>query len=290
VRMGRLGFVGAGAHGVTAVAARAGARCVRAKAARWGAPARRSCLRMQESSGEEFSLPDPKTGAKIKPSLRQKEDIFVDAMYSYYAGKPLLNDDDFNALKEDLTWQGSRVVSLSRDELRFMEAARSFARDEPIMSDDEYDALKKRLKDMGSFVALQTEPKCSLVTQTCWSDCVEDTTRKTVLYLPAAGICALVWAVVSYELTPLKYTNPLLSVFIGIPIIVAFARFATEVVLPEPLILRGKCPGCSTDQRVYFGDIATVPGFKDVADIKCSSCSAQLSLDRNQRRFRLSTK
>jgi len=292
VKMGKLGFVaGWGGGVVRGKRASVVGRCGVEGNVGLTRKEKRASLRMMadgsESSGEEFSIPDPKTGKKFKPTLRQKEDIFVDAMYSYYAGKPLLDDDDFNALKDDLMWQGSRVVSLSRDEIKFMEAARAFAAEESIMSDEEYDALKKKLKDAGSFVALQTEPKCSLVTQTCWSDCVQDTTRQTVLYLPAAGIGALVWAFVSYEYTPLKYTNPLLSLVVGIPFIVVFARLCTGLVLPNPLILTGKCPSCGSDTRVYFGDIATVPGFKDVAELKCGACSAKLTLDRNQRRFRL---
>mmetsp|Transcript_11223 Transcript_11223/g.20276 ORF Transcript_11223/g.20276 Transcript_11223/m.20276 type:complete len:307 (-) Transcript_11223:218-1138(-) len=243
---------------------------------------------VQEGENVEFVWKDPETGREMTLNSRQKEDLFVDAMYSYYAGKPLLQNDAFDVLKEDLLWQGSSVVMLSRDELRFMEAARAYAENSPIMSDDEYDELKKSLLTAGSPVALQREPKCSLVTQTCWSDCVEDRARQTVLFLPAAGIGALVWATLSYEFLGLDL-SPVLSLIFGTPFIALFSFIVTNIVLPNPLILLGKCPSCGVDQRVYFGTIATIDGYGDKAEVQCTNCKANLSLEKSSRRFRLDT-
>eukprot|EP00184_Porphyridium_aerugineum_P008614 CAMPEP_0184693136 /NCGR_PEP_ID=MMETSP0313-20130426/1418_1 /TAXON_ID=2792 /ORGANISM="Porphyridium aerugineum, Strain SAG 1380-2" /LENGTH=279 /DNA_ID=CAMNT_0027151109 /DNA_START=317 /DNA_END=1156 /DNA_ORIENTATION=+ len=235
---------------------------------------------------EELSWVDAKTGQSIIPSQQEKENMFIDALYAYYAGKPMLSNEDFDTLKDDLTWQGSNVIRLSREELTFLQAARAYQSGQSIMSDAEFDTLREELKKKQSIVALQTDPKCSLITQTCWSDCTEDRFRQSVLYLPAAGIAAIVWAVVSY-FTPLADQSPLVSLAAGAPFIFVFAKIGTELILPDPLILTGKCPSCAAQQRVYFGNVATVEGYKDFAECKCTNCEAQLTLDKAKRRFRL---
>merc|ERR1719231_910104 len=56
-----------------------------------------------------------------------KENILIDSIQLYYAeGIELLANDDFDALKEELTWAGSPAATLSRDEIQFLEAAKSF--------------------------------------------------------------------------------------------------------------------------------------------------------------------
>ena len=40
----------------------------------------------------------------------------------YYDGREVLNDADFDKLKEDLIWEGSPVAILSRDETKFLAA------------------------------------------------------------------------------------------------------------------------------------------------------------------------
>eukprot|EP00184_Porphyridium_aerugineum_P005185 CAMPEP_0184699472 /NCGR_PEP_ID=MMETSP0313-20130426/5737_1 /TAXON_ID=2792 /ORGANISM="Porphyridium aerugineum, Strain SAG 1380-2" /LENGTH=330 /DNA_ID=CAMNT_0027158573 /DNA_START=164 /DNA_END=1156 /DNA_ORIENTATION=+ len=240
-----------------------------------------------ETDDKELSWLDPSTREMVVPSLQEKENMFVDALYAYYAGKPMLSNEDFDTLKDDLAWEGSTIVRLNREELTFLQAARAYQSGQPIMSDTDYDALRTELKKKSSIVALQTEPKCSLVTQTCWSDCTEDRVREFVLYTPAAGIAAIAWAVIAYEFTPLAEQPHVVSLAVGLPFIFAFAKIVTELVLPDPLILAGKCPSCAAPQRVYFGDVATVEGYKDVAECKCTNCEAQLTLDKTKRRFRL---
>ncbi|KAA8493199.1 PGR5-like protein 1A, chloroplastic [Porphyridium purpureum] len=237
--------------------------------------------------GEDGEMQWENKGRVIKPSLAEKENMFVDALYSFYAGKPLMSNDDFDALKEDLSWQGSQTVTLSRDELTLLAAVRSYSEGTPIMNDKEFDELKDRLRKQGSKAAIQVEPKCSIIQQACWSDCVEDNTRKTVLYLPGTGIGALIWAVVAFEFTPLRDESPLISLLVGMPFILLIGRILTETILPDPLILQGKCPNCASDQHVYFGTIATVEGYTDMAEVVCTNCSSKLTLDRAQRRFRL---
>ena len=43
-----------------------------------------------------------------------KELIYFDCLHSYYyEKKDLLQDDDYEALKDDLTWEGSVAVTIS---------------------------------------------------------------------------------------------------------------------------------------------------------------------------------
>lgn len=45
----------------------------------------------------------------------EKERIFMDAIQSfYYNQRQMLDDDDFDKLKEDLAWEGSKVRSFHR--------------------------------------------------------------------------------------------------------------------------------------------------------------------------------
>ena len=71
---------------------------------------------------EEFCLLD-EDGKPILLTRDEKERVFLDAIQSYYySGKSGLPDDEFDRLKEDLSWEGSALVQLSRDEAMFMNA------------------------------------------------------------------------------------------------------------------------------------------------------------------------
>ena len=71
---------------------------------------------------EEFCLLD-EAGKPILLTRDEKERVFLDAIQSYYfSGKSGLPDNEFDRLKEDLSWEGSALVQLSRDEAMFMNA------------------------------------------------------------------------------------------------------------------------------------------------------------------------
>ena len=75
-------------------------------------------------------------GKRVRLSLGEKEQLFLEAMSSYYIeGRATLSDAEFENLKEDLVWQGSKVAVLSSDEQRFLEAQLAFNRGKPIMTD-----------------------------------------------------------------------------------------------------------------------------------------------------------
>ena len=90
---------------------------------------------------------------KAAGDLVVKELMYFDALYSYYqTGKSLLNNDDYEALKENLTWEGSSVATMNQYEALFVTAVASARRGEPLMSDQEYQAIKDRLVEQNSWV------------------------------------------------------------------------------------------------------------------------------------------
>ena len=74
-----------------------------------------------------------------------KELVFLDCLNAFYGntGKnSLLNDEDYDELKEMLTWEGSVAASLNAKEARFIYAVASARRGDSIMSDGDYATLK----------------------------------------------------------------------------------------------------------------------------------------------------
>ena len=140
--------------------------------------------------------------------------FFVSLLFlqSYYAsGRQLLSDEDFDLLKEDLQWNGSPVVVVSRQESKYLAAMEAYLKGSPIMDDVEFDNLKKELMETGSKFAVETEPKCYIDTGVCKVTLQEDKFRSNLLYLPAGAILAIVWLGLGFELIePLIPLNPII--------------------------------------------------------------------------------
>jgi hypothetical protein len=82
-----------------------------------------------------------------------KELMYLDSLYSYYkTGTSLLANDDYEALKENLTWEGSSVPTMSGKEALFVTAVAAAQRGRPLLNDVEYGALKEELKSQNSWV------------------------------------------------------------------------------------------------------------------------------------------
>lgn len=82
-----------------------------------------------------------------------KELMYFDALYSYYkTGASLLNNEDYENLKDNLSWEGSSVATMNAKEALFVTAVASARRGDSIMDDDEYSQLKADLKKANSWV------------------------------------------------------------------------------------------------------------------------------------------
>jgi hypothetical protein len=194
-----------------------------------------------------------------------------------------LTDEEFDLLKEDLSWSGSAMVIMNRKEALYLSAMQEYLKGKPSISDKEFDNLKKELMEEGSRFAVQTEPKCYIDTGICKVTLQEDKFRNNLLYLPAATLLFVVWLGLGYELVgSLIKLNPVLLTFVGLPFIYTGSKYITEeLVFTNKLVVYGACPNCSYENRVYFGDILGVEGFTDLAQSKCPNCKEVFSVQRN---------
>lgn len=236
---------------------------------------------------DEYCVLDEDTGTMIRLTLAEKERIFLDALQSYYVnGRQLLPDEEFDLLKEDLSWNGSKLVQMNRNEAKYLAAMQAFNSGTPMMSDAEFDALKTTLKEEESKFAVSTEPKCYIDSGICTVTMKEDNFRNNLLYLPAGVILFIGWLGIGFEIIePFIRVNPLLLIALGTPGIVAGSKIITEDYLfPNNKIVYGPCPSCEAENRIYFGNILTVEGFDDVAEVKCPNCKVQFSVQRESLR------
>jgi transcription elongation factor Elf1 len=232
---------------------------------------------------------------KSRRSLGEKEQDFLDALRSfYYDEKPSMSNEEFDNLKEELLWEGSKVAILSGTEQRFMQASMAAAAGKSIISDEEYDKLKAELRKKNS-VVVQQGPRCSLRTRNMYSDANPDYLKMTALNVPATIAVLLVLFsiddITGFEITRLvELPEPYgIAVVWGavLPIVFIFVASITNIVFKDNLILRGPCPNCGANNSTYFGDILTVKGNREVNKLDCQECKATLEFNANKREIKV---
>jgi len=235
----------------------------------------------------EYCAVDKATGETIRLTIQEKERIFLDALQSYYAtGRQVLSDEEFDLLKEDLTWNGSEMVVMNRKEVRFLSSIQAYLKGDPIISDTEFDQLKAELKEESSRFAVSREPKCYIDTGICTVTLKEDKFRSNLLYLPVGGLLTAAWLGFGYEvIEPLIRLNPIVLLALGAyPIATGTLSLTNNFVFQNAKIVYGPCPSCEAENRVYFGDILFVEGFSDVASVKCTNCKTEFQVQRKSLR------
>jgi len=236
---------------------------------------------------DEYCAVDEKTGNLIRLTLAEKERIFLDALQSYYVnGRQLLPDDQFDLLKEDLSWNGSNFVQMNRNEAKYLAAMESYLKGEPTLGDEEFDSLKATLKEEKSVFAVSTEPKCYIDTGICTVTLKEDVFRQNLLYLPVGVILSLIWVTLGFEVIGIFVKiNPVIILALGSTLIYDYTKKITEkYIFINNKIVYGPCPSCEAENRVYFGDILGVEGYNDIATIKCKSCKVKFDIQKNSMR------
>lgn len=226
---------------------------------------------------QEYCLVDPSSGQPIRLTVEEKERMFLDALQSYYvSGRQVMDDAEFDSLKEDLAWNGSEVVNLNRREITYLEAMQAYIRGDPIMADEQFDMLRDELREEGSSIAVDTEPKCYIETGVCTVTFQQDKFRNNLLYLPMISIVGLLWLGIGYEILGGR-VNPLLLAAVGAPVIGTAAKALTDnFVFPDNLIAYGPCPSCEKENRIYFGGIFGVEGFGSQGKFKCKNCKSEV--------------
>lgn len=237
-----------------------------------------------DSDEGEFCLIDTNTKEKILLTREEKERIFLDSIQSYYfSGKSTLNDKDFDRLRNDLSWEGSALVTLNRNETLFMNAIVEYNRGTPIISDKEFDELKIALRESNSKIAVSTEPKCYVDTGVCKVNWVPDTIRTTSLYVPAALIFTTLYLGIFYEIPFIRsFFNPLLLLAVGaVPIYQASRKVTEEFFFKSPAVASGPCPSCGVENHIFFGDVLGVEGDAQESTLKCTNCKTSLTVKRS---------
>lgn len=241
------------------------------------------------SLGEEFFLVDKATGETIMLTREEKERIFLDAIQSYYfSGKSNLPDDQFDRLREDLSWEGSALVTLNRNETLFINAMQAYTKGTPILSNQQFDELKNSLREAKSRIAVQTEPKCYVDTGVCKVTWTVDSIRTSSLYVPATSIATLLYLGVLYEIPFVRSNfNPLLILLVGaIPIYYSAKQITENFLFKDPLVAIGPCPNCGVDNKIFFGDVLGVSlgGTDELQQQqstgKCVNCKTALTIKR----------
>lgn len=240
---------------------------------------------MDAISEEEFCLVDNESGEPILLTREEKERIFLDALQMYYAtGKSNLPNDQFDRLKSDLSWEGSALVTLNRNETKFLDAKIAYSKGSPILSDNEFDELKQILKENGSFLAVQTEPQCYVNTGVCKVTWTENKLLTRSLYTPATLISTLIFIGVTFEIANTVLgvaVNPVLLLLAAILPVSTISKQVTEnFFFNNPTVASGPCPKCSVINKVFFGDVLLVPGDKEESTIKCTNCKELMTIKR----------
>lgn len=228
---------------------------------------------------------------KDKKTIGELEQEFLQALQSfYYDQKPIMSNEEFDNLKEELMWEGSSVVMLSPDEQKLLEASMAYAAGKPIMTDAEFNELKLRLKKEGSST-VQEGPRCSLRSRKVYSDLSVDYFKMFLLNVPAAVIALILFFflddLTGFEITYLlELPEPfsfIFTWFAALPFIFWIAQAITNAILKDFLILKGPCPNCGTENVSFFGTILSVPSGGSTNTLKCSNCGTALVYDSNSR-------
>jgi len=207
---------------------------------------------------EGYVETDPVTGESKALTLDEKEKLYLECLDAYYNedGKQLLGNEEYEQLKLDLDFDGSRVATFSADEIRFILANKRFKMNKPILSDSEYDTLRKKLKDLGSPVVIHEGAKCNLEDGICKNDMSVDNGKTRLLYLPGTiGASLLLSEIFFWTL----HIDPLLSLILGaVPSYFAGVAFTENVFAQKPLVVQAACPSCGVVNTVFFGDLFNV--------------------------------
>lgn len=241
--------------------------------------------KVAEVCEEEFCLIDEDTGTPILLTREEKERVFLDSIQQYYfSGKSTLPDDQFDRLREDLSWEGSVLVTLNRQETLFMNAAIAYRKGTPLISDAEYDALKIELRESKSKIAVQSEPKCYVDTGVCKTTWRLDGWRTSSLYVPATLILTIAFLGVFYEVLSAVGVgvNPLILLAVGtVPIQKGATTLTENFFFKDPMVAQGPCPSCGVENRVFFGDVLGVAGDSEESSTKCTACKAGMTVRRS---------
>jgi len=235
---------------------------------------------------DEFLSTDAVTGERKRIGLADKEKLYLSCIESFYlGGEAVLGDEEFDQLKEDLSFEGSEVVAFSQNEIKFLIANKNYQAGNPTLSDADYDKLRKQLRSEGSVVVLHDAPTCRVDTGVCKMDARVDEAKQRLLYFPGTAAGLVLLCELSFWTL---HIDPLLSLAIAaLPSYFFGVWFTENVFAQKPLVASSACPECNYLLTIYFGDLFNVqsegaagPPQPEV-DLICPSCKCQLKASRD---------
>ncbi|KAL4443897.1 hypothetical protein ABPG75_011634 [Micractinium tetrahymenae] len=274
-------------------AARRQRRAARVCAQQQQAPKATDSDVVDENIGAYCSLDQAGRRPTRELTTGEKEQLFLEATAAFYFdGTPVLSDSEFDNLKQELQWEGSKVVVLSKEEQLLLEARLAAKAGKPIMSDAEYDALKARLAGSGVFSLRREGPVCSLdrpeVRGKSRLPADVEWGKMVALRLPAVlavgGTIALLDVATGGTIAELPGKIGVLF-WGGLVVPSAFVIYnaVSTFLFKDPLVLKAPCPNCGEVNTTYFGDILTVQGSRDKNVVKCPCCESQLTFDAQEK-------
>lgn len=266
------------------------------------APRRRAavCVRAKKSDATDSvdeniaaycSLDSDGTRPDHELTLAEKEQLFIEALTAfYYDQAPVLGNTEFDNLKQELEWEGSKVVVLSSAEKRLLEAKLAYKKGKPIMPDEQYDALKASLAGSSVFALPREGPACTLGQPGTprgqkQAEAQPDWLKMAALAIPPPLLIASA-LLLTDQLTGgnLVHLPGAVAVFVWgglvVPTVFVMANAVSSTMFKNALILKANCPNCGEPNVTsYFGEIMSVAGNRDKSTVKCPCCESVLEFD-----------
>jgi len=172
---------------------------------------------------------------------------FLEASLAFAAGKPILDDAQYDALKLELKKNGSAVA---------LAGPRCSLRSQRVYSDSTVDYLRMTALNVpGALVGLAA---CFVV------DDLSGFGITQLVELPEPWGFIAVW-------------------FVVLPVIYLISAKFTGLLLKDSVVLAAPCPNCGASNIAFFGDILTVEGSKESLDVTCESCKELINFQRKTR-------
>ena len=225
------------------------------------------------------------------------ESLFLEALRSYYEGHPVLTEDEFKTLRDELEHLGSSSIRLNDLEKLWVQATQQRDFDRKLLSEfrlspEELESLKEKLGAGGTDnIDIQTVMNSrSRVDQRLlyllFGDAVEDRLKIVLMYAPAVLLC--VSSFLGFALLDLYFLGhvhltfddqfamraSLLMMFAALGTI-WFSNFLTPRMLNyldlgSPEVVRGACPNCGQQVTCLF----TSASGKRRDERRCKKCGA----------------
>jgi len=212
------------------------------------------------------------------PTLRRDEIRFVESSIEYYRGNEILDDKEYDKLKEKIQAQWINAGGKRTDVMALL----LYAKGQQLLDPEKYEDMKEDMIKLGIDVGMkgasctlsQTSDKLSLDVETL-----------LLMYGALAalpfGAGAFIWKFADI-LLPGDFSLLSFVVFVGAFTTALVIGITNVAEINSPEILKGQCPCCETKITVFFG-----PNNPNPAQRKCTVCGTAMSLDKTSQKLSL---